>query len=514
LPMEIGGNPELFDMNWNGLVDDVAVWNRALTTGELRQIWNAGRGVPIAALVVGTDGDNDGMSDAYESAHGLNTALDDAALDLDGDGLSNLEEHASGSHPNNPDTDGDGLDDDAEAAAGTNPLGPDSDGDGLSDGDEASGALNPFLNGSLRDPFDPNTDPHGDPTDPLKSDSDGDDWSDSVEFSCKTDPNDPAQFCPFPVPIAYWDFDAPFSAVAPQVAVTKTTSRNPALLGLTLRNNADQTADMGGRSGDPGDYALDFGGHNDGSSAKTAIGAHFDEISASSTYTITFWQINRQQANTSIFWIHSPNAGGNQRGIQAHTPWGNGTVYFDQSGCCAGPQRLTVGGPITLNQWQHFAFVRDPAADKRIIYIDGVAVANADAGELLDPLDGIITLGAEGPSNANSFNGIVDEFAIFGVALAPEEIATLADGLINPLGEGPGADIPPVVRITSLGFNGVLVEISVEGMDPAASYILRRSLDGQSFTNVGTPFTGAATHDFVDLGPPAENALYQIWTAP
>ncbi|MFP6879392.1 MAG: hypothetical protein VCA34_00485, partial [Roseibacillus sp.] len=159
LPMEIGGNPELFDMNWNGLVDDVAVWNRALTTGELRQIWNTGRGVPIAALVVGTDGDNDGMSDAYESAHGLNTALDDAALDLDGDGLSNLEEHASGSHPNNPDTDGDGLDDDAEAAAGTNPLGTDSDGDGLSDGEEISGSQNPVLNGSLRDPFDPASDP-------------------------------------------------------------------------------------------------------------------------------------------------------------------------------------------------------------------------------------------------------------------------------------------------------------------------------------------------------------------
>ena len=51
-------------------------------------------------------------------------------------------------------------------------------------------------------------------------------------------------------------------------------------------------------------------------------------------------------------------------------------------------------------------------------------------------------------------------------------------------------------------------------MDPAASYILRRSQDGQSFTDVGTPFTGAATNVFVDPAPQAGKAFSQIRTAP
>lgn len=47
------------------------------------------------------DSDGDGMSDAWELAHGLNpTDTTDAAGDLDGDGLSNLAEYLAGTNPN------------------------------------------------------------------------------------------------------------------------------------------------------------------------------------------------------------------------------------------------------------------------------------------------------------------------------------------------------------------------------------------------------------------------------
>lgn len=46
------------------------------------------------------DDDNDGMPDEYEIEHGLNPLLDDAALDLDNDGSSNLEEYLAGTPPN------------------------------------------------------------------------------------------------------------------------------------------------------------------------------------------------------------------------------------------------------------------------------------------------------------------------------------------------------------------------------------------------------------------------------
>lgn len=56
--------------------------------------------------------------------------------DLDGDGVTNDDEIANGTDPNNPDTDGDGLTDGEELELGTDPLNPDTDGDGVPDGDE------------------------------------------------------------------------------------------------------------------------------------------------------------------------------------------------------------------------------------------------------------------------------------------------------------------------------------------------------------------------------------------
>ncbi len=60
------------------------------------------------------DWDADGMPDDWEITHGLNTWINDANLDYDGDGLSNLEEYERGLDPFNPDTDGDGIPDGEE----------------------------------------------------------------------------------------------------------------------------------------------------------------------------------------------------------------------------------------------------------------------------------------------------------------------------------------------------------------------------------------------------------------
>jgi hypothetical protein len=48
------------------------------------------------------DSDSDGMPDSWEVAYGFNpNDPDDAALDADGDGLSNLQEYQAGTHPRN-----------------------------------------------------------------------------------------------------------------------------------------------------------------------------------------------------------------------------------------------------------------------------------------------------------------------------------------------------------------------------------------------------------------------------
>jgi arylsulfatase A len=62
------------------------------------------------------DNDLDGMPNWFENRHaGLGRENpSDAALDFDGDGLSNLDEYRNGTDPNNPDSDGDGSSDGEE----------------------------------------------------------------------------------------------------------------------------------------------------------------------------------------------------------------------------------------------------------------------------------------------------------------------------------------------------------------------------------------------------------------
>ena len=65
-------------------------------------------------FLASVDTDEDGMPDGYETAHGLDPEVNDADGDLDGDGISNLEEFENGTLPEEPDTDGDGLTDSEE----------------------------------------------------------------------------------------------------------------------------------------------------------------------------------------------------------------------------------------------------------------------------------------------------------------------------------------------------------------------------------------------------------------
>lgn len=51
VPMQIGGNPQAADRGWDGILDDVGIWNRALTADEVTSIWNGGEGASIASLI-------------------------------------------------------------------------------------------------------------------------------------------------------------------------------------------------------------------------------------------------------------------------------------------------------------------------------------------------------------------------------------------------------------------------------------------------------------------------------
>lgn len=138
------------------------------------------------------DSDGDGLTDKFEITELASFTMPntpdydkdgvrDGDEDVDGDGLTNLEEQTLGTSPTNPDTDGDGLKDGAEVDAGTDPL--------VFDQPRAPpvpGNLEPIV------PAPTLTDTDGDGledifeeeqgTDPARPDTDGDGLSDGVEI--------------------------------------------------------------------------------------------------------------------------------------------------------------------------------------------------------------------------------------------------------------------------------------------------------------------------------------------
>jgi len=54
LSMQIGGNAKAANRGWDGNIDDVALWDRAITPEEVASIWNDGVGASIASLTGGT----------------------------------------------------------------------------------------------------------------------------------------------------------------------------------------------------------------------------------------------------------------------------------------------------------------------------------------------------------------------------------------------------------------------------------------------------------------------------
>ncbi|MBI5016377.1 MAG: hypothetical protein HZB55_12930 [Deltaproteobacteria bacterium] len=161
------------------------------------------------ALISRGDTDLDGFPNYWEILYGTNPddptdPADRPEQDVDGDGLSWLQEYQNRTSPLNPDTDGDGLTDGDEVLVyGTNPTNGNTDGDHFADAWEvqyAAYGTNPTNSGLPVQLQDVDSDglnwvqEYDNGTNPVSTDTDGDGWFDGVEVAYKpnTDPTNAA----------------------------------------------------------------------------------------------------------------------------------------------------------------------------------------------------------------------------------------------------------------------------------------------------------------------------------
>ena len=139
----------------------------------------------------GTDSDNDGLPDVWETDHFGDLDETDSG-DFDDDGLTNLQEFNTGADPTDMDSDDDGLDDGDEANLhSTDPIDSDSDDDSLSDGAEINThSTDPNDGDSDDDSLDDGEEVNLYNTNPNLADSDDDGFNDAVEVTSGSDPND------------------------------------------------------------------------------------------------------------------------------------------------------------------------------------------------------------------------------------------------------------------------------------------------------------------------------------
>ena len=187
-------------------------------------------GMYVGQLIV-----NDGFQDSNPDTAKVTIEVA-PDVDSDNDGLTDAEEAALGTDPDNPDSDGDGINDGDEVnQTGTDPLDADSDDDGLTDGAEVNvHDTNPNAADSDDDGLSDGDEINIHLTLPNIPDTDGDGFNDGDEVTNATDPLDENDFPDTGLP-------PDPASVAPPLDQTITTTLDTATAFLYTGANPIQT---------------------------------------------------------------------------------------------------------------------------------------------------------------------------------------------------------------------------------------------------------------------------------
>jgi hypothetical protein len=392
--------------DFDGKIDEVAVWNQVLTPAEIALLASGAR----PDLLDSADTDGDGMPNEYEDMFAFLDPNEDgdADLDQDGDGLNNLEEFIRGTDPEDTDTDDDTLTDGEEVNThGTNPKLADTDGDEIDDPEELVEGADTFV------------------TDPLLADTDMDGFDDGEEVTNGTDPTDSTDPPPAaPMLIGHWPLDETSGDVAAD-AVSGNDGIWQNAEGLNLEWTAGQ---IGGAA-----RLSDLGG--DSFFRIETI----NELISSNALTITAWiEPDENPGYNGIFMTRTIDN-------QTNNSWG---IAFENTGALPNhldtrvdkaPTDSAIDTLLPDGGWYHVALVWDGAAGTHTQYINGVESATAEGvlSRQIQATSGPWFIGYDDCcGGARDFNGLIDDIGMWNQALTAQEILDIHDNGLNGIGIG------------------------------------------------------------------------------
>jgi hypothetical protein len=226
------------------------------------------------------------------------------------------------------------------------------------------------------------------------------------------------------MPVGFWNFND--SAYLDTARDESGNGHHGTIYGASF------TADAGGRTGLPGDRAMNFGPVNNGHyiNVPDAVAGMFDAATAANQITFSLWVFGdaTQPGMASAFWGADAYGG---PGFSVHLPWTDSTIYWDTGGTGAG-QRMWIAEPDATKfrgRWNHYVFLKNGSTKQ--IWQNGFKIAEFQNATY--PLQTIRAFFI-GSNNGGtwSYGGLIDDFAVWPQALTAAQIQNLAAG-ISPL---------------------------------------------------------------------------------
>ncbi len=196
-------------------------------------------------------------------------------------------------------------------------------------------------------------------------------------------------------------------------------------------------------------YAVDFSANGHTVINASKLSSIKNEIS------IAFWAYGDPKSlpqNTSI--IYGWAADQNQRQLNIHFPWSDGSIYFDCGFAAGGFDRINKGALANEygGKWNHWVFTKNASTGIMSVYLNGNIWLSGTSKTKTMSLINVI-LGKD-QNFQNNYRGKINDLSIWNTALSPSEVKDWMNKSIDnthpkyanllayyPFNEGTGANV-------------------------------------------------------------------------